>query len=65
MLVGLSCDLFIEINMNITRLKRELKKAEPSQRKEIEQRVQDYIVAKELMIEHYDSHLEPKIPFWG
>lgn len=54
----------VELSMKMSKLKRQLKRVDETQKKEIEQQIKDFAVAKKFMVEHYNNHLEPKIPFW-
>lgn len=57
--------LALELKLGKTKLKKQLQKAEVEQKKEIEQQIHNFIIAKDRMKEHYTNSLEPKIPFWG
>jgi GT2 family glycosyltransferase len=56
--------LLLELHLSISKLKKQLHKAEAQRKKEIEMEIQDLVVAQKLMKEHYRNSLEPKIPFW-
>ena len=57
--------LALELKLGKSKLKKQLQKAEVAQKKEIEQQIHNFIIAKDRMKEHYTNSLEPKIPFWG
>ena len=57
--------LSLEIHFNIAKLKKQLRKLEVNHQQDLEQQMQDLVVAKNRMKKHYTNSLEPKIPFWG
>lgn len=57
--------LSLEIHFNVAKLKKQLRKLEVNHQQDLEQQMQDLVVAKNRMKKHYTNSLEPKIPFWG